>query len=204
MLEDLDTIDWALLEHAHGEATDVPAMLRSLASPNADERMQTLAMLFEIIWHQGTVFPATAAAVPFLFELLTHPDVDDKGGIAVLISAITEGEGYYQVHAQTEEARQSADRWLVKRGTSVAEKLAEEAATLEAIHQAVSPHLRLLLPFLTDPAPDLRVQVAAALGCFPEHRGWLLPEIETAIEGESDDSVRKTLIESKSRLAASA
>ena len=79
MLEGLDAIDWSSLTHAHGPATDVPELLRSLLSEDPDVRLQALAELVEKIWHQGTVYPASAAAIPFLFELLTHPDVHDPG-----------------------------------------------------------------------------------------------------------------------------
>ena len=77
MLEGLDTIDWSSLTHAHGPATDVPELLRSLLSKDADVRLQACAELHEKIWHQGTVYSASAAVVPFLFDLLTHPDIPE-------------------------------------------------------------------------------------------------------------------------------
>ena len=40
MLEGLDTIDWSSLTHAHGAAMNVPELLRSLLSEDADVWMQ--------------------------------------------------------------------------------------------------------------------------------------------------------------------
>lgn len=73
MLEDLDGVDWASLEHAYGEAADVPDLLRALLSTDSEVREEAVYELFGNIWHQGTVYPASAAAVPFLYELLTAP-----------------------------------------------------------------------------------------------------------------------------------
>jgi hypothetical protein len=93
MLETLNTINWPSLTHAHGPATDLPDRLRALASADRDERLEALSHLVETIWHQGTVFPASAAAVPFLCELLHHPDVQDKGFVVALLGEIATGEG---------------------------------------------------------------------------------------------------------------
>src|SRR3954447_21021818 len=100
MLEGLDEIDWASLTHAHGVATDLPERLRSLLSEDPEVRMEAIAHLLGTIWHQGTVYPASAAAVPFLFELLGHPDVRDKGGIVNLLGCIADGRGYLEVHSR--------------------------------------------------------------------------------------------------------
>ncbi len=80
MLEGLDVIDWSSLSHAHGPATDVPQLLRSLLSNDTDVRLEAGAELHERLWHQGTVYSASAAVVPFLFELLNRPDNCDDGG----------------------------------------------------------------------------------------------------------------------------
>ncbi len=69
MLEEIQDIDWSRLSHAYGPAMDVPALLRALATPNEDEREAALDQLYSTIWHQGSVYDATAAAVPFLIEI---------------------------------------------------------------------------------------------------------------------------------------
>src|SRR5262245_59533068 len=99
MLDGLEAVDWASLRHAYGEATDVPGLLRALLSSDPKVREETIYELFGNIWHQGTVYPASAAAVPFLYELLTAPEVQDKPAIAHLLASIAEGVGYLEVHA---------------------------------------------------------------------------------------------------------
>ena len=206
MLEGLDTIDWSSLTHAHGPAMDVPELLRSLLSEDADLWMQACAELHETIWHQGTVFPASAAAIPFLFELLTHPDVHDSGcpispsGCAVsLLCAIATGEGVLQYGIRADGEQRLRTR-LARQGRSLEEALEEERAMMEAIRRGVSAGLRHLLPYLGDPAPDLRAAVADALGNFPEHGSRLLPAIDAVLASESDQHVRQVLAETKARL----
>ncbi len=61
----LDSVRWAELEHAYGPADDLPGILRALAG-DEDQSAEALDELWGSILHQGTVYGATAQAVPFL------------------------------------------------------------------------------------------------------------------------------------------
>lgn len=69
MLEDLDAINWDGLGGAYGPAGDAPEILRGLASPDKGVAGEALDEFFSSIWHQGTVYPVTAVAVPFIVDL---------------------------------------------------------------------------------------------------------------------------------------
>jgi hypothetical protein len=69
MLEGLDAVAWADLSHAYGPAVDTPDLLRQAASHDQDLVDAAISDLYGSIFHQGTVYPASAAAVPFLVEL---------------------------------------------------------------------------------------------------------------------------------------
>lgn len=198
MLEDLDAIDWSILTHAHGPAADVPGLLRSLLSQDPDVRLQAFADLSETIWHQGTVYPASAAAIPFLFELLTYPGVPDPGWTASLVGCIATGEGWLQYGLRV-DGEQSLRGRLARQGRSLEEALEEESAVMQAIHRGVSAGLRHLLPYLRD-REGLAPLMAETLGNFPEHRSWSVPAIDAALASGSDEHVRKVLAESKARL----
>ena len=198
MLEGLDTIDWSSLTHAHGPATDVPELLRSLLSEDPDVRLQAFAELHETIWHQGTVYPASAAAIPFLFELLTHPGVHDPGWAASLLGCIATGEGWLQYGLRV-DGEQTLRKRLARQGRSLEEALEEERAVLEAIHRDVAAGLGHLLPYLSD-REGLGSLVAETLGHFPEHASWLMPAIDAALASEADPHIRRLLAESKARL----
>ncbi len=68
----LDEIAWAELFHAYGSALDTPQLLRQAASEDPQQAGQAVADLVGSIFHQGTVYPATVAAVPFLAGLAQH------------------------------------------------------------------------------------------------------------------------------------
>lgn len=68
MLAGLDDVAWAELDHAYGDADDVPALLRQAAVGGAGAR-EAVSGLWGSLFHQGSVYPATVAAVPFLVEL---------------------------------------------------------------------------------------------------------------------------------------
>ncbi|MFC4148079.1 hypothetical protein ACFO0M_17640 [Micromonospora mangrovi] len=57
----LEEIDWSGLTHAYGPADDVPKLLRH-ATDHLDE-------LWDRLFGQGVVYPATVAAVPFIADL---------------------------------------------------------------------------------------------------------------------------------------
>ncbi len=68
-LPGLNEVDWSAVTHAYGEATDVPIDLRNLASVDASTRERAMGMLTGSIYHQGSIYSATATAVPFIVQL---------------------------------------------------------------------------------------------------------------------------------------
>jgi len=209
MLERLDTIDWPSLRHAHGTAEDIPGLLRSLLSDDADVWMPACAELHGTLWHQGTVYPASAAAVPFLFELLARdggPDpgrpVSPAGCVASLLCGIATGEGAIRYGLRVDGESVTRKR-LAGEGRSLEEAVEGERAWTEAVRRDVSAGLRRLLPFVGY-GEGLGPLAAETLGGFPEHASWLVPAIDAALAAESDVDVRKALAESRMRLSASA
>jgi HEAT repeat protein len=91
MLEHLDDVDWSKLSHAYGPATDVPGWIRDLASAARAEG--ALCGLYASIVHQGTVYDASAQAVPFLIELLQTDGAPTKREIVSLLASLGSGSG---------------------------------------------------------------------------------------------------------------
>lgn len=58
-----------------GPATSVPGFLRQLASDLPAEREEAISELWGCLCHQGTVYEASAPAVPFLFEAAKSLDM---------------------------------------------------------------------------------------------------------------------------------
>ena len=68
MLDGLHSINWPSLTHAYGSAEDVPEQLLALTDP--ERQLSALTALYGNIFHQGSRYPATPYAVPFLVELI--------------------------------------------------------------------------------------------------------------------------------------
>jgi hypothetical protein len=89
--EELDTIDWQSLYHAYGDGTDVPDRIRALYGDDADRADTALSELFNHVLHQGTVYPATVAAVPFFAHAAVHAPHGRADVLALLAGAGGEG-----------------------------------------------------------------------------------------------------------------
>ncbi|BCJ41348.1 hypothetical protein GCM10010168_88910 [Actinoplanes ianthinogenes] len=169
-------MDWAGLEHAYGPAEDVPGLLRALA--DGDE--EALYELFGNIWHQGTVYPATAYAVPFLIRLLDAPGAD-TAGVLHLLTEIADGHGYHDVHV----------REPVKRDVpEMREQIAAELDTVTAAHQAVVAGLPSYLRLLAA-HPDDEVRSGAA---------HLIGELGAEVAGGASAGLRTTSVTDRAEL----
>jgi hypothetical protein len=147
MLEGLDEIPWERLHHAYGEASDVPAILRDAAEGNAE----AIRELFSNIWHQGTVYEATAHAVPFVAELLELPHVD-HASLLLLLQLIASGASYTDAHS----ARASCD-------DATEAKVARELVWVRAAREAVYTQAPRILRCLAGGEEGVRAAAACAL-----------------------------------------
>jgi len=192
-LAGLDRVDWSALGDAYGPATKAPALIRALGSTEPEHRNNAAAALVEHIWHQGTVYSATAAAVPILYELLEADGPHDKATVAVLLATIADGKPPF---AHCENNSQEAARWraiLSKSGRSLDTEMAEGRRFSAEIRQQLARHFDLLYPYIRHPDPGVRVSVAMAVGQFPEIAARLLPDLQAALGEETDEYVRRNL-----------
>jgi hypothetical protein len=112
MLEHLDSIDWRRLHHAYGVATDVPGIIRDLASSDQDVAEPALYEISSTIYHQGTVYEATAFAVPFLIELVASQDTYNRSKILGLLYYIRRGRPPKRSHKDMVTGKQPVEREL--------------------------------------------------------------------------------------------
>lgn len=90
-LEGIEEVPWSELYHAYGPATDVPDQLRALFSDDAETRNSVLYTLYGNIFHQGSVYPATLAAVPFLREALRYQETPDRQHLMMFLAHLAVG-----------------------------------------------------------------------------------------------------------------
>jgi hypothetical protein len=143
-LDGLDRVDWSAVADAYGPATRVPALLRAAASGEPDHRQFAYELLYQTIWHQGDVYSATAAAIPFLYKLLEAEGPHDKQAIAGLLAMIAEGQPPY-LHCETDP--EAAAEWraiLGKAGRSLDAEIAQGHEVAAAIRRQLDNRPDLL------------------------------------------------------------
>jgi hypothetical protein len=91
-LRGIDEVAWHRLYHAYGPATDVPAQLRTLRSPDGAVRGRARSELFGNVYHQGTRWQASGSTVPFLIAMVDEPTTPDRSGILDLLRAVAIGD----------------------------------------------------------------------------------------------------------------
>lgn len=190
MLEGLDNVDWKSLSHAYGSAEDVPDQLRALAYGDSEERESALWSFYGSIYHQGTVYKATAYAVPFLIEILTAPDFEEKHDILFLLSHLASGHSYLDAHQDFEWEQQKAQN----DPEGYQSQMQEELGWVRAAHDAVYRYHAHYITLLKDEIPKTRATAAYLWACFREHHETLLPLLYERLTHETDTSVESAFI----------
>ncbi|WP_436534372.1 hypothetical protein [Actinoplanes sp. HUAS TT8] len=156
-LSGLDEIPWNELSHAHGDAEEIPGLIRALADPFG-EWGETLDELFgDDLLHQGTCYSATAPALPFLTRLIVSGAVPARQRLDLyvwlLVAAGRRADGVLA----------DADR------ATVAGRSPEPAAWSLDVHRAVGEQLPALVTRWELEPPAVRFVLAGLAALYPHH-----------------------------------
>ena len=195
MLEGLDKIDWKKLEHAYGEASDVPQLIRNLASKDINLRDQALYELYGNIFHQGTRYQATPYAIPFIFELIRQPETPDK--VDLIKFSVDLALGYPEAYLPKGP---NVEDWVID-----AEQLREEAESedigdidedwLKHIDSFIDSYKATLKEISTYYACleskdlDIKIMAIFAIAWFREESKTSINKMRTIIKSASDDKI---------------
>jgi len=182
MLDGLKSVPWDRLTCSYGTAQAVPGWLRTLMSPSAKMRAAAHWQLGEAFVHQGTVWSATVAAVPFFIELLGSPDIGGKDDILTLLSVIADGSysGFDASNAAAGKANSAnADG-------------ADDASQPQ--RSAIRAGLLVYQALIDDPDPRVRVTAAKLLVQCQSATFDPRPLLDAASAREADAGVRTGLL----------
>jgi hypothetical protein len=178
MLARLDDIDWDSMSHAYGPATEVPGLIRGLASDDPATRESALDAMYGGVHHQGDVYDCTLAVIPFLLEIAGVPGLPGRGPVLELLASIGGIEGGM--------AHDMPDRdgmyWATAR------RMVEDAR-------------EQLAPLLDDPDPEVRRAAPMVLLACRDDAASLLPAFLARASGEADEQARAALVRAACELA---
>lgn len=194
MLETLDTIDWGALSGCYKPADDMPELLRSLLSPAKEVRRWAIDRIGSAVIHQGTVYTVTPVVLPFLFELLEAEEVEDKEYLIGLLTALSGCCAYLETNVTSAKERNQRDAEFRNSGSSYDEELRREQALVSAVKSEIARRFDLIYPYLRYPDDSwIRLAVAEALERFPKIAARLKPDLEKALQADTDKYVRNAI-----------
>jgi len=158
---DVAGIDWTSLEHAYGNARDVPEMMRNLASENPAERDLGMDGLWDAVHHQGDVYDSTVAVIPFLIRAAQTQGFPSRVGVLEVLASIAETWEPASTPRDDDHAA-----WL--------DRCAQA-------HDILAAAVESFLPLLSDANSDVRRAVAELLAYFPDERALIFPAVRDAL-----------------------
>ncbi|MDQ0987042.1 HEAT repeat domain-containing protein [Streptomyces sp. V2I9] len=183
MFSGIDEVDWASMEHAYGPADDVPRLLRGLASDDPAEREAALDGMYGAVHHQGDVYACTLACIPFLFELVADPEMQDRGSVVELLTSI----GGFDLDEDDE--------------AEIDEDEIEGAANYAMAAAAVTAGAEVFFELIADEDPGVRLAAPLALATLHRHPVRVLALLRERLPVEPDEEVRLALVEAAGRIA---
>ncbi|MFC4907703.1 HEAT repeat domain-containing protein [Actinomadura gamaensis] len=162
MLAEIDDIDWASRTGAYGPAVEAPDILRAMASKDEETAAEGRDGFYSSLWHQGSVYPATTAAVPFLVELAVAPDVHERAELLFVLGALCDpAHSYGAEHAAVRAAVAARSDALVPL-LADPDPLVREHAAYTVAH--CGPHTRPALRRRWDVEREPQVRTSLVLG----------------------------------------
>jgi hypothetical protein len=176
-LDELVEVAWDELAHAYGRGPSerhgvdpfterrvvrripsIPEIFDDLVSDDEGERLGAVYDgLLDQLWHQGSVYEATAHAIPFLLALAADPGLPSRRGIALALllcakAALDEPEAP-ESRAVLESFR-AASQWLRHVHEGDDDGAAEAAELIEQALATPTPELERLMDDLAEALDD--------------------------------------------------
>lgn len=183
MWDGLDDIDWASMEHAYGTAEEVPELLRTLRSPDAEARHKALERYYSAVHHQGSVYPSTAASLPFLLELAADRATPERAAVVELMVGIGREALLLGFDDDGNEIQYHPPMGFAQAAAFLRERGAEVAGLAR------------------DPDPGVRLAAMPALGLFLDDADRATRMLRERLTAEEGISARLRIVDAAGTLA---
>jgi hypothetical protein len=203
-LDPLD-LDWSAVSHAFGPAVDVPGILRALRSPEEQHRTKAMHDFRVRVLHQGSLYPAGAAAVPYLIELLADDGAPDRTlGHELLAEIVPEeqvellsGSRPHPLGPSLHDLARQRSEWYLARREEWQRHDLDPEPEIDPVHreayEAVRAGVPTYLKLLSDADRDVRGLSAHLLSFFPGSAPQVTPVLKARLAVEEDRVVASFL-----------
>lgn len=171
--------NWSELEDAYGSATEVPDRLAALASTSEEVRNKAYKFCYSNLFHQGSRYSASVAAVPILFRLALAHDTPDRGDIIQLLLHLAVGYPSYFL---------TGDFGVENLQPATSNRLSDESKCYLAVQSQVHDLRRLLV----DTDASVRLNAAHAIAYFRPADDWTLEQLSSLVATDINLEVRAT------------
>ncbi len=204
MLQGLDAVPWADLDHAYGSAADVPGLLRQLLDPDPKVRRKVIHTLYGNVFHQGTRYTASVHVIPFLIELCGNPAVPARGDLLHYWGSLI--TGYFNVQERPvwgdgERLHHCGEIITPEPGDPFWNDYPD---TLHRIYQESLNGHEVVCGLLGDTDSAVRIEAAWVLACLPTVAHKSVPRLEARLPCEPSGWVRAAIAFALGELGASA
>lgn len=186
LLAGLEEVEWHAVTHAYGPADDVPRLLRLLLSNDPQVRQDGWEDLLNRIWHQGTIYAATAVVVPFMIRLAADEAYPDRLAALDTLAGWADCSSYLAVYSHPgvllvdrKAAKERSERWELGR-------YLKKTGIMERVSGAVSQSLPLMIHLLDAPELEIRLLALFTLSRLRDREAESVTVIKSQLEKSSD------------------
>lgn len=180
----IDEVDWSQLEHAYGSAADVPDLWAAFLRQDSTGKYadgSAADSLWAAICHQGDLFSATNALVPYLIERALCEGEPVRADALSLLGSILRGTGILELKARRSKApalrlrNPATGEVMIKGGTGSppdSDAVAAERAWVHAMKESIESHLDAWVSATKHSDSSVRLGAAHLLTGISLHPRW--------------------------------
>lgn len=194
MREGLNQVDWAGLTDCRGKATEIPFLIRKLASTSGNSRESISWDLWDRLNHQGTIYQATSYAIPFLIELLQYEGVPEKHSILSLLRGMGHG------HIDSNPSGGWREDGFARSGRDIQAEYALYASYVSLARAAVLAGIPVYLSLTVSIRRQDRIAAVDLLGFLGELPQDILPILFNRLQIETEPDVKAHIVNAAGNL----
>ena len=210
---EFESVDWTSLE-VYGPPEEVPVALHAIWSSDQQRRTLGYEYLSMRLVHQGSRSPASAAAAPFLIDLVADPAAPDRFAACQVLRKIAIGDEEYTLNSRpvyadlrrevarkaamtVEELEADQAAWIAAAPDPQARAGREQRARFADVeidrqaerwdveaYDAVRAGVPVYIAALSSDHPGTQIYAAQLLAYFPEDAAVVMPALIPLIGGE--------------------